>query len=51
VVKRDGEGLLAGAIDVLTEDASVFWVWLDGSRGRIAVYVDEETWLPEGYRL
>jgi hypothetical protein len=51
VVKRDGEGILAEATDVLTEDASVFWVWLGGGRGRIAVYVHEETWLPEGYRL
>jgi hypothetical protein len=48
IVKRDGEGLGAGAIDVLTEDASVFRVWLDGERERIAVYADDETcvWFP-----
>jgi hypothetical protein len=38
--KRDGERLLARAIDALTEDASVFRVWLNGSRRRIAVYGD-----------
>ena len=49
MVQRDGEPLLTGAVDVLTRDASVFWVWLDGGRGRIAVYADEGTsvWLPE----
>jgi hypothetical protein len=52
VAKRDGEGLLTGAIDVRAEDASVFRGWLDGVRGHIGVYADEETcsWLPDGYR-
>jgi hypothetical protein len=51
VVNARWRGDPPGAIDVLTGDASVFWVWLDGGRGRIAVYVDVETLLPEGYRL
>lgn len=53
LVQRDGLELLAGEVDAVTHDASVFWVWLDGGRGRIAVYVDEDTrvWLPRGYRL
>jgi hypothetical protein len=46
-------GLFAGALDVLTEDVSAFWGWLNGSRGRKAVYADQEIriWLPECYRL
>lgn len=53
IVQRDGEPLLAGEVDVRTQDASVFWVWLDGGRGRTAVYADEGTsvWLPRGYYL
>lgn len=53
MVQRDGEPLLTGEIDVVCHDASVFWVWLDAGRGRIAVYPDEGTsvWLPKGYRL
>ena len=53
MVQRDGEPLLAGEVDTRTQDASVFWVWLDGGRGRIAVYADEGTcvWLPRGYCL
>jgi hypothetical protein len=53
MVQRDGEPVLAGEVDIRTHDASVFWVWLDGGRGRIAVYSDEGThvWLPNGYRL
>jgi hypothetical protein len=52
LVQRDGEPLLAGEVDDRTQDASVFWVWLDGGRGRIAVYADEVSavWLPKGYR-
>lgn len=53
IIQRDGRPLLPGEVDAVTHDASVFWVWLDGGRGRIAVYVDEGTrvWLPRGYRL
>ena len=53
LVQRDGLEPLAGEVDAVTHDASVFWVWLDGGRGRIAVYVDEGTrvWLPKGYCL
>lgn len=53
IVQRDGLKPFAGEVDAVTHDASVFWVWLDGGRGRIAVYVDEGTrvWLPRGDRL
>ena len=53
MIQRNGEPLLVAEVDVVTHDASVFWVWLDGGRGRIAVYADEGTcvWLPKGYRL
>ncbi len=53
LVERAGEALLSGEVDVVAPDASIFWVWLDGGRGRIAVYTDEGTavWLPKDYRL
>lgn len=53
LVQREDEPLRVGEVDVLTQDAAVFWVWLDGGRGRIAVYADEGTcvWLPSGYRV
>ncbi len=53
IVQRDGGPVLGGEVDDLTHDASVFWVWLDGGRGRIAIYGDEGTrvWLPRGYNL
>jgi hypothetical protein len=39
--------------DDLTGDASVIWIWLDGGRGRIALFDEEGTrvWLPKGYSL
>lgn len=53
IVQRGADALTAGEVDDRTRDASVFWVWLDGGRGRIAVYDDEDTcvWLPKGYHL
>jgi hypothetical protein len=52
-VQRNGEFPLVGEIDELTHDASVFWVWLEGGRGRIAVYTDEGTsvWTLKGSQL
>jgi hypothetical protein len=49
IVQRDDQPPLAGIVDMRTEDASVFWVLLNGGRGRIAVYADEGTsvWLPK----
>lgn len=53
IVQRDGLQLLLGEVDAVTHDASVFWVWLQGGRGRIALYIYEGTrvWLPRGHRL
>jgi hypothetical protein len=49
IFQRDEEPPLAGIVDMRTEDASVFWVFLNNGRGRIAVYADEGTsvWLPK----
>lgn len=48
MVQRSGEPILPGQVDVICPDASVFWIWLDRGRGRIAIYADEGTivWLP-----
>lgn len=53
MVQRDRGPIVTGEVDVLTHDASVFWVWLDGGRGRIAVCADGDTrvLLPKGYHL
>lgn len=53
IVQRYSEPPIAGEVDVVADDGSVFWVWLEGGRGRIAIYVDEgvRVWLPRGYRL
>ncbi|MDT0196511.1 hypothetical protein Q9R30_14200 [Arthrobacter sp. AB6] len=50
IVQRDGGTLLTGVVDDRTHDASVFWVWLDGGRGRVAIYAQEGTtvWVPSG---
>jgi hypothetical protein len=53
LVERDKASLLRGEVDDLTGDASVIWIWLDGGRGRIALFDEEGTrvWLPKGYSL
>jgi hypothetical protein len=52
VVKRDREPILAGKVDLRAGDASVFWVWLDGGSGCIAVFPYEGTCvsLPRSHR-
>jgi hypothetical protein len=53
LVERDNGPVLGGEVDEITSDASVVWIWLDGGRGRIALFKDEGTrvWLPKGYEL
>lgn len=53
LVERDSSPLHGGEVDEITNDASVVWIWLDGGRGRIALFEDEGTrvWLPKGYEL
>lgn len=48
-VQREYESVTAGVIDVVAPDASVFWVWLDGGRGRVALHMDENVsvWFEE----
>lgn len=49
VIQRDGEAITRGEVDVVSPGASVFWVWLEDGRGRIAVYEEEHTtvWLAD----
>ncbi|MFS2087734.1 hypothetical protein [Paenarthrobacter nicotinovorans] len=53
LVERDNGPVLGGEVDELTRDASVVWIWLDGGRGRIALFRDEGTriWMPKGYEF
>lgn len=48
-VQREKEPVTAGAIDVVALDASIFWIWLDGGRGRVALHMDDNVsvWLEE----
>jgi hypothetical protein len=32
----------ADVIDVIAPDASIFWVWLDDGRGRVALHRDDD---------
>jgi hypothetical protein len=36
-LQRENEAIAAVFIDVVAPDASIFWVWLDGGRGRVAL--------------
>ncbi|RAX46863.1 hypothetical protein DQ354_04610 [Arthrobacter sp. AQ5-06] len=48
-VQRANEAVTAGRVDVIAPDAFVFWVWLDGGRGRVALHEDDNVavWLEE----
>lgn len=47
IVQRGSELTAGGHVDMVTDDGSIFWVWLNSGLGRIAVYADESTrvWL------
>lgn len=43
IILRTAEGRTAsGQVDLVADDASVFWVWLDGGGGRMAVHKGDE---------
>lgn len=50
LVRRQGEALRGGEVDVLNYHATIFWVQLDDGQGRIAIYDDEDirVCLPKG---
>ena len=41
-VKREREAVSGGFVDLVAPDASIFWVWLDDGRGRIALHEDDK---------
>ena len=47
IIQRD-DLRAGGQVDAIASDASIFWVWLDDGRGRIAVYPDDNirVWRP-----
>ncbi|MBT2585386.1 hypothetical protein [Arthrobacter sp. ISL-95] len=53
LVQLDNGPILAGEVDEATDDATVFWVWLERGLGRLAVFDDDNisVWLPKGYQL
>ena len=48
-VQLDSEVVAAGFVDIVAPDASIFWIWLDGGRGRVALHMDDHVsvWLEE----
>lgn len=48
-VKRENEAGTRGTVDVIALDCSIFWVWLDGGRGRVALHKDDNVsvWFEE----
>lgn len=48
-VQREDQTRVFGKVDVVADDGSIFWIWLDNGNGRIAIYGGHEThvWLPE----
>lgn len=44
VIIRTADGVTAGGqVDVVADDASIFWVWLEGGAGRVAVHEEDDT--------
>ncbi|MGF9649194.1 hypothetical protein AAIH32_14560 [Pseudarthrobacter oxydans] len=55
-VQRENQLLMRGTVDDMVPDGSIFWIWIDGGGGRIAVHKDDDVrvWLaeePSGSRI
>jgi len=55
-VQQETQMLLRGTVEDMVADGSVFWIWIDGGGGRIAVHKDDDVrvWLaeePSGSRI
>lgn len=42
-IKRENEYVVLGTVDDVSPDASIFWIWLDGGQGRVAIHEDDNT--------
>lgn len=43
VTVHTGEGgTLCGSVDVVADDASIFWLWLDNGGGRVAIHEGDD---------
>lgn len=49
LVRARDASLESGVVDVVASDASVFWIWLDGGRGRITIHESDvvQVWFEE----
>jgi hypothetical protein len=44
VIVQTSEGrTVSGSIDIVADDASIFWIWVDGGGGRIAVQEEDRS--------
>jgi hypothetical protein len=48
-VHRESQVLMRGTVDDMVADGSIFWIWIDGAGGRIALHKDDDVrvWLAE----
>lgn len=48
-VQRENQLLMRGTVDDMVPDGSIFWIWIDGGGGRIALHKDDDVrvWLAE----
>lgn len=42
-IRTSAKLVAAGTVDIVAFDASIFWIWLDEGRGRIAIHEHDET--------
>jgi hypothetical protein len=49
IVRLPDGRIFAGLIDAVANDASVFWLWVDGGGGRLAIHEEEgcQLWRPD----
>ena len=40
-VRRENHSDARGTVDVIAPDSSIFWMWLDSGRGRVAFHKDD----------
>lgn len=55
-VQRETQVLVRGTVDDMVPDGSIFWIWIDGAGGRIAVHKDDDVRVwpaeePDGSRI
>lgn len=40
-VRQDDKSVSHGRVDIVAADAAIFWIWLDGGQGRVALHRED----------